>query len=116
MCWAELACSDVHEARRFYRGVFGWEPDDRSHHSPDYTEWKLGDHSVAGLVPLEECWPSGVPSHWIPYFQVSDCDDAAALAADLGGRVHVPPTDGRFCVLIDLAGADFAVTAPAPSP
>jgi predicted enzyme related to lactoylglutathione lyase len=54
-----------------------------------------------------------MPPHWMPYFQVEDCDAAAANAAKLGGTVCVPPTDipsiGRFAVLQDPTGATFSV-------
>lgn len=115
MCWVELACPDIQEARRFYGRVFGWTAVDRSYYSPTYTDWKIGDWSVAGMVPIEDWWPPGFPPHWIPYFWVSDCDAAAARAADLGARIHVPPTDislGRFCVMTDPSGARLAVIAP----
>jgi predicted enzyme related to lactoylglutathione lyase len=49
----------------------------------------------------------------MPYFQVEDCDAAAAKAAKLGGSVCVQPTDiptiGRFAVLQDPTGATFSV-------
>ncbi|MEU8798688.1 VOC family protein [Spirillospora sp. NPDC048819] len=116
MCWVELACPDIDEARRFYGQVFGWKSVDRSYYAPTYVNWKVGNWSVAGMVPLEEWWPAGFPSHWTPYFWVSDCDAVAARAADLGARIHVPPTDiqpGRFSVMTDPAGARLAVITPA---
>jgi predicted enzyme related to lactoylglutathione lyase len=59
--------------------------------------------------------PSGrpVPSHWLVYFAVHDCEGTTALAQSLGGAVRHAPTDvpgvGRFSVLADPQGAVFAV-------
>ncbi|TDD92147.1 VOC family protein [Actinomadura darangshiensis] len=116
MCWVELATHDIDGARRFYNAVFGWRSVDRSYYEPAYTNWKIGDWSVAGMLPLESWWPVGFPPHWIPYFWVLDCDATAARAAELGAVVHVPPTDikpGRLSVLTDPAGARLAVLTPA---
>jgi predicted enzyme related to lactoylglutathione lyase len=57
--------------------------------------------------------PAGVPSYWMPYWQVADCDASTAKAKELGASVMVPPQDipktGRFAVLQDPQGAMFAV-------
>lgn len=115
MCWVELACPDIGEARSFYGDVFGWKAVDRPFYPSMYTDWKVGDWSVAGMVATDEWWPPGFPPHWIPYYWVSDCDAAAERAAELGARVHVPPTDlppGRFCVMTDPGGARLGVITP----
>ena len=66
----------------------------------------------AGIIAMDPAW-GNVPPHWIPYFQVADCDTAAAKAQELGGRVFVPPTDipnvGRFAMLADPQGAMFSI-------
>ncbi|TDC96974.1 VOC family protein [Actinomadura sp. 7K507] len=116
MCWVELACSDIEEARRFYGEVFGWKAVDRPYARPVYTNWKVGDWAVAGMVSLDERWPSDGLPRWTPYFWVSDCDASAARAAELGARVRIPPTDiepGRFSILTDPAGARLAIFTPA---
>ncbi len=115
MCWAELACMDIHEARRFYGEVFGWKAVDRHFYSKPYTHWKVGDWAVAGMVPLDELWPPDHPAHWTPYFWVDDCDAFTARATEFGARVRIPPTDiepGRFCIMNDPAGARLAVITP----
>ncbi|MEV3920124.1 VOC family protein [Actinomadura coerulea] len=117
MCWMELAVRDVEGARRFYGEVFGWRAVDRSYLAPGYTNWKVGEWSVAGMVPLDESWPAHLEPHWTPYFWVSDCDATAARAAEMGALVHIPPTDiepGRFAVMTDPCGARLAVLTPAP--
>jgi predicted enzyme related to lactoylglutathione lyase len=118
MCWVELACRDVPESRRFYGEVFGWKAVDRDYYGSVYTNWKVGDWSVAGMVSMDEHWPPDYPAQWMPYYWVADCDASAARAAELGGRVHVPPTDitpGRFSIIADPTGARLALFTPATS-
>ncbi|MWA00656.1 VOC family protein [Actinomadura sp. LD22] len=115
MCWAELASRDVERARRFYGAVFGWEAVDRVYFGSVYTNWKLGDWSVSGMVSMDDTWPPHYPAHWIPYFWVDDCDATAARAADLGATVRIPPADiqpGRYSMLTDPTGARLAVITP----
>ncbi|TDC56023.1 VOC family protein [Actinomadura sp. KC345] len=116
MCWVELACPDIDEARRFYGHVFGWKAVDRPYTAPTYTNWKVGGWSVAGMVSMDERWPSDGLSRWTPYFWVTDCDAAAARAAELGARVRMPPADiepGRYSILTDPTGARLAIFTPA---
>jgi predicted enzyme related to lactoylglutathione lyase len=55
----------------------------------------------------------GVPPHWAIYVSVADCDERAARASELGGKLCVPPTDipnvGRFSVVSDPQGAMFNI-------
>ena len=118
MCWVELDCRDVPAARAFYGAVFGWTAVDRDYYASVYTNWKVGDWSVAGMVAMDGRWPPTYPAHWLPYFWVADCDVSAARAAELGGRVHIPPTDiapGRFAIVTDPSGARLALLTPAAS-
>lgn len=107
LCWNELQARDVAAAKTFYPTLFGW----RMKESPDYTEWHLGADAVGGMLPSQA--PPEVPSFWMPYFAVEDCDAAAAKAESIGATVYAPPMDiekvGRFSVLGDPQGATFAV-------
>jgi predicted enzyme related to lactoylglutathione lyase len=49
---------------------------------------------VASLRPIPEDQPEAAP-HWGVVFAVDDADAIAARAVELGGRVIVPPFDGR---------------------
>ena len=54
----------------------------------------------------------GVPSHWMVYFDVADCDATTQKAQESGGKVMVPPTEipvGKFACLQDPQGGSFAV-------
>lgn len=113
-CWIQLATSDVAGARRFYGEVFGWRPVDREYFGIAYTEFKVDEQSVAGMMALEG--PVSRPE-WMPFFEVADCDAAADRAAKLGAEVSVPPTGtrpGRFAILTDPTGAQLGVITPDP--
>jgi uncharacterized protein len=106
--WSELYTRDVDQAIAFYGGLFGWG----TKRSPEYTEWLVGDRSVGGMIEIRpEMGP--VPPNWTTYFQIDDCDAAAATAKDKGGSVMMPPMDipdiGRFAVVADAQGAVFAI-------
>jgi len=110
--WSELLTRDPEAAEAFYGGLFGWGCQASPSAPPGtYSEWKDGDESVGGLMELPAEWGGAVPPHWMLYLQVEDPDATAARAAELGGRVEVPPTDvpgvGRFTLLADPQGARF---------
>jgi predicted enzyme related to lactoylglutathione lyase len=112
LCWNELATRDIEEAKRFYAAVFGWSADTNASGDTSYTEWKLGDRTVGGMIQMNDEWPAEVPAHWMVYFAVEDIDAATRKVEELGGRISVPPTDtpaGRFSVVNDLHGAVFSI-------
>lgn len=105
MCWNELATRDVEKAKAFFGDLLGWTyqpgPTD------GYTMIMNGDRVNGGILQMTDEWEGMMP-HWMVYFTTSDVDAAAAKVAELGGQVHVPPTDipaGRFMVISDPAGA-----------
>ncbi len=106
--WTELLTRDTAAAEKFYTQLFGW----KAKVSPEYTEFSVGATPDAGMMKLDEKW-GDVPPHWMPYFQVDDCDGRAAKATQLGGRVNVPPSDipnvGRFAMVADPQGAIFSI-------
>jgi uncharacterized glyoxalase superfamily protein PhnB len=64
---------------------------------------------VATLNPIPDDQPD-VPAHWSVTFAVDDADAIAEKAAELGGRVVVPPMDApwvRTTVITDPHGATF---------
>ncbi|HET8644022.1 MAG TPA: VOC family protein [Vicinamibacteria bacterium] len=109
LCWNELYTRDTTRAEAFFVGLFGW----RAKRDPGgYTEWLRGETAVGGMIAIEPEW-GPMPAHWLPYFQVRDCDATAARASELGGGVMMPARDianvGRFAILRDPQGAAFAV-------
>ena len=115
--WSELVTTDVSGAKAFYGAVFGWGAEDQGEATPEgapYTEWKVGDRSVGGMMPKPTDMPAEVPPYWGVYFAVSDTDEAVAKVAELGGTVMMGPMDiepGRFAVVVDPSGAVFQVLA-----
>jgi predicted enzyme related to lactoylglutathione lyase len=106
--WTELLTNDTAAAEKFYTQLFGWA----SKKGGDYTEFSVGDTPQAGMMKIDPKW-GNVPPHWMPYFQVDDCDGSVATATGLGGRTNVPPTDiehvGRFAMIADPQGAMFSI-------
>jgi predicted enzyme related to lactoylglutathione lyase len=110
--WNELNTRDVLTAKSFYAEVFGWQPSDLDMEGMKYTEWKVGDKSVAGMMTMPDMVPAEFPAHWLVYFGIDDTDAAVSKASQLGATTFVPPTDippGRFAVLADPDGAAFAL-------
>lgn len=60
----------------------------------------------------------GMPPNWGVYVTVDDVDATAKLAAEMAGKVCLPPQDipqvGRFCVLQDPQGAMINVITYLP--
>jgi predicted enzyme related to lactoylglutathione lyase len=112
LCWNELTTRDVEAATRFYEAAFGWRGETTEYGSTTYTEWKLGERAIGGMIRMNDEWPADVPAHWMVYFAVEDADAAATKVEELGGTVPVAPTDtpaGRFAVVNDPQGALFSI-------
>ena len=118
MCWNQMASRNIEASKRFYGSVFGWAGVTTPYETSSYTAFRHNGAEVAGMVEMDRSWPRDLPSHWMTYFGVDDCDAAADLAVDLGGAVAVEPFDmpqvGRTAVLGDPHGAVFSILAVAP--
>lgn len=115
--WAELLTRDLEAALKTWSATFGWETDSMPMpNGVTYTVFKAGNVPSCGMMPMPSQVPANVPSHWLPYFQVADCDATLKKTTDLGGKIIVPameaPTVGRFATLMDPQGAVFAVLQP----
>ncbi len=108
--WAELHTPDPEASKAFYTELFNWSA--KEDPSGEYTEWQVAGNSIGGMVaiPPER---QGIPSHWLIYASVSDCDETLARAAEMGAKTIVPgqdvPNVGRFGVIADPTGAAIAV-------
>ncbi len=79
-----------------------------------YSLFTAGDTPVAGLMNLpEEARRTGAAPDWLGYVGVDDVDAAVDRIKQLGGAVHVPPTDvpdiSRFSVVADPQMATLAL-------
>jgi uncharacterized protein len=127
-----LNTRDVERAKSFYGSVFGWETlrleggaelwtlpgygDDLERNDPDLRKRvaEVGgpagfEDVVASINPIADDQPD-LPAHWNVTFAVDDADAVAKNAAELGGKVVVPPFDApwvRMTVITDPQGATF---------
>jgi predicted enzyme related to lactoylglutathione lyase len=125
-----LGTRDAEGAKAFYGAVFGWRTMTVGGGSEMWTLPGYGDHLeestpglremvaemggpagfedvVASLNPIPDDQPD-VPPHWSVTFATDDADATAAKAAELGGRVIVPPFDApwvRMTLIADPQGA-----------
>ena len=107
-CWAELQTRQRDKARDFYTAL-GWTAKE----SPEYVEFHVGDEAVGGMMTMPPQVPPQVPAHWMTYFWVDDVEASVKKANAGGATTLVPPMDipnvGRFSVLRDPQGANFAL-------
>jgi predicted enzyme related to lactoylglutathione lyase len=107
-CWYEVYANDTEKAKAFYTGLFGWEIGG----GPEYTEWKLNGQSIGGMMKIQKEWGE-VPPHWMPYVMVSNCNETAEKAKDLGATIMVPPTEipgmGQFALFNDPQAAGLGI-------
>ncbi|GAA1382608.1 VOC family protein [Catellatospora chokoriensis] len=108
--WVELYTPDVAAAKEFYGAVFGLTAQDSDMGGGEtYTLLSIGGNQVGGMFT-----PPGaadMPSYWMPYFAVEDCDASAAKAVELGATelVRTDYPGGRLAILTDPQGATFGV-------
>jgi len=124
LCWTELYPGDVAGAKSFYQATFGWVTEDMPMGDFTYTVIKPAtggeESSQGGFMPLTpEMAAGGGTTCWRVYFEVADCDATVGMATQQGGSVLVPAMDipgvGRFAMLVDPAGAVFAVITSSAS-
>lgn len=113
-CWSELMTRDTALATKFYTSLFGWKTKVSEAAGMPYTHWQNDGADIGGMMEIQKEW-GPMPPNWGNYVQVSNCDETAAKAASLGGKVCMPPTDipntGRFAIIQDPQGAMFFVIA-----
>ena len=135
-----LNTRDVEAAKSFYGSLFGWETLDLG---GGVQMWRLSGYGdfleqsdpglrqrmaetaaapvgfedvVATLNPIADDQPDA-PAHWSVTFAVDDADATAQKAAELDGRVTVPPFDApwvRMTVITDPQGAIFTASKFVP--
>ncbi len=134
-----LNTRDLDGAKSFYGSVFGWETLEMgggglgwrlpgygeflAQRDPDLRERMAqsgapgGFEDVVGTLGTIQDDQGDVPAHWSVTFAVDDADVIAAKAAELGGRVEVPPFDApwvRLTVITDPQGATFIASKFVP--
>jgi predicted enzyme related to lactoylglutathione lyase len=116
-CWVDLAATDAERAKDFYGQLFGWASHEQSANGGSFTRLRLSDQDVGSIYQLKHAHlDHGMPSHWTPYIQVHNVDDAARRATALGGNVIVRPFDvfgvARIALILDSVGAQVGLWEP----
>ncbi|MFD7906723.1 VOC family protein [Kitasatospora sp. NPDC059722] len=110
-CWVALAVPDVERARRFYRGLFGW---DFVPTGPAEAVATLHGAQVAAVGPPSE------PPAWLTCLATPDVRRSAAAVRAAGGRLLREPYDvpdqGRAALAADPQGARFGLWQGGPVP
>lgn len=111
-CWNELMTTDTAKAGDFYSNVFGWTKNVMNFGPMEYTMFINGDRPNGGMFEITpDMGP--IPSNWLVYFAVDDCDAKVQKATELGAAVvkgaEDIPSIGRFAILTDPQGAAFAI-------
>lgn len=115
--WNELHTTDAKAAVAFYEKALGFSHDAMDM-GPAGTYYVLKDAAGNRRAGVMQQQPGlAMPSKWLPYVSVADCDASAAKATKLGAMsLAMPPTDipniGRFAVVIDPVGAAIAIMKP----
>jgi predicted enzyme related to lactoylglutathione lyase len=117
LCWNELFTTNVDAAGKFYVQTFGWKTESMDmgpmgtytlFRRPDATK----NDNAGGMIAMPPNM-KGVPSNWLAYFAVTDCDASTKKVTELGGKVIAPPMDipniGRFAIVQDPQGAVLAL-------
>jgi predicted enzyme related to lactoylglutathione lyase len=113
-----LQTSDPEAAKRFYGAVFGWQTEEFDAGDFVATMWRLpgffgGEpHQPVPRDVVATMVPGDGPAAWTPDFWVSDADAVVAAAAERGGSVIAPVSEGslgKSAVLADPAGAVFSI-------
>lgn len=112
--WYELATTEMKSAKAFYGDVLGWGTQDVPASGASYTLFTAGGAAVSGLMELpKETTASGLRPSWLGYVGVDDVNATANRIEELGGAVHVPPTEipnvSRFSIAVDPQMATIAL-------
>jgi predicted enzyme related to lactoylglutathione lyase len=114
--WNELSTRDPETAKAFYSAVFGWAPNDlEMEDGSTYTEWRVEDQPVGGMLDMRGRMPDEIPSHWGVYFGTEDTDATVEKVKAGGGELLFGPMDiepGRLATVRDPFGASFNVMQP----
>jgi predicted enzyme related to lactoylglutathione lyase len=108
--WMEYVARDPGAALSFYGEVVGYRHEVQDTRQ-NFTYYLLStDRPRAGL--FRSLWERDA-SAWLPYVRVEDPAAMAARAAELGGRILLPPApsvrNGSLAIVLDPTGAAVAL-------
>jgi predicted enzyme related to lactoylglutathione lyase len=109
--WFETMTTDVDRAAKFYSELFGWTPEPMPSPVLNYTTFKLGATPVAGMLQITPQM-GNVQPHWVTYFTVTDAEETARKAIELGATLCMTMKDVAgvpFCGITSPQGVTFRV-------
>lgn len=112
--WNELWAKDAAKVVDFYEKLLDLTHDEMEMPQGKYYVLKSGpDQSVGGVLTSPD---ANIPSMWLPYVNVDDCDAAVERAKNHGASVKAEPNSvegvGRFSIFADKSGAVIGVIKP----
>jgi len=111
--WNELWTQDPQASIAFYEGVLGYTHEEMQMPNGTYYIFKNGDQMRGGMLKAPS---SDIPTMWLQYVTVDDCDAALDRARQNGATIVADPVDagpGRFGILRDPIGGMIGVIKPA---
>jgi predicted enzyme related to lactoylglutathione lyase len=113
--WYDLLTRDPDGAAKFYPAVTGWTTEMWKDSPTPYRMWVSPSGPLGGTMGMPPEAPA--PPHWLAYTTVPDCAASTKQAQGLGAKLLTGPMDipqvGKFSVLTDPWGAEFAIFMPA---
>jgi uncharacterized protein len=115
--WHELTTPDSVAAHTFYTKLFRWESSGDVDMGGGMIYRMFGRNGVPlGGIYDTPAEMQGVPPNWLPYFRVTDIDDANAKIRANGGTINIEsmevPGGDLISVATDPQGGAFAVHQP----
>ncbi len=114
--WNELWTQDPKASLAFYERALGYTHDEMSMPNGTYYIFKDGDDMRGGMLQAPS---SDIPTMWLQYVTVDDCDATLARAKQNGATIVAEPVDaegvGRFGIFRDPLGGMIGVIKPADS-
>jgi predicted enzyme related to lactoylglutathione lyase len=114
-CWADLGTKNTAAAKKFYRGIFGWQVKDHPMAGGGiYSMLQIKGQEICALYPMspEQKKAKRAPM-WLPYITVANVDRTIKKAKAAGATLCMGPVDvpgaGRMAVLQDPTGPVFAL-------
>ncbi len=110
--WNELWTQEPEASLAFYEKVLEYHHDEMPMPNGTYYILKSGNEMRGGMLRAPS---ADIPTMWLQYVAVQDCDETLKRARSKGAAVVADPVDappGRFAVLRDPLGAIIGVIQP----
>ncbi|MGB5813115.1 MAG: VOC family protein [Polyangiales bacterium] len=112
--WNELWTQDPRASLAFYEKVLGYTHTEMEMPNGTYYVLMNGEQARGGMLKAPS---SDIPTMWLQYVAVEDCDAALERAKHQGATVVAEPVDaegvGRFGIIRDPVGGMIGLIKPA---